>query len=79
MHELKIPQQKFVLKMQGGGLMREGGGGGVFAGHYGTLTINLTSPCQTSSSFVYAYQAQQFLHLLVHNVVVLQPVTRTTI
>ena len=76
MRELKIPQQNFVLKMQGG-LMHEGGG--IFAGHYGTLTINLTSPCQTSSSFLYAYQAQQFLHLLVHNVVVLQPVTRTTI
>ena len=35
MHEIKIPQQEFALKMQGGG-----GGlyarGGVFAGHYGT-------------------------------------------
>ena len=31
---IKIPQQDFVLKMQGG-LMCEGGG--VFAGHYGTL------------------------------------------
>ena len=30
---IKIPQQDFALKMQGGGLMREGGGG-IFAGHY---------------------------------------------
>ena len=29
---IKMPQQDFVLKTQGG-LMREGGGG-VFAGHY---------------------------------------------
>ena len=26
MHRIKIPQQEFALKMQGGGLMREGGG-----------------------------------------------------
>ena len=25
MHGIKIPQQEYVLKMQGGGLMREGG------------------------------------------------------
>ena len=36
MRGIKIPQYEFVLKMQGGGLMHEGGGGeGVFAGHYG--------------------------------------------
>ena len=34
MRGIKIPQQDFVLEMPGG-LMREGGGGGVFAGHYG--------------------------------------------
>ena len=72
----KNTSAKFCAK-NAGGAYAQGGGGGVFAGHYGTLTINLTSPCQTSSSFLYAYQAQQFLHLLVHNVVVLQPVTRT--
>ena len=71
----KNTSAKFCAKNAGGAYAQ----GGVFAGHYGTLTINLTSPCQTSSSFLYAYQAQQFLHLLVHNVVVLQPVTRTTI
>ena len=39
MRGIKIPQQDFALKMLGG-LMREwGGGGGVFAGHYGTSTI----------------------------------------
>ena len=38
----KIPQQEFALKMQVG-LMREGGGGGgVFAGHYG-IRIHLNS------------------------------------
>ena len=31
MHGIKIPQQDFGLKMQGGELMREGGGG-IFAG-----------------------------------------------
>ena len=35
MHGIKIPQQEFALKMQGGG--------GVFAGHYG---ITLTSKLQ---------------------------------
>ena len=35
MRGIKIPQQDFALKRQGG-LMREGGGGGVFVGHYGT-------------------------------------------
>ena len=34
MRGIKIPQQYFVLKRQGG-LMREGG---VFAGHYGICT-----------------------------------------
>ena len=39
MRRIKIPQQYFALKMQGGGgLMREGG---VFAGHYGTYKYNL--------------------------------------
>ena len=33
MRGIKIPQQEFVLQMQGGGLMREGG---LFVGHYGT-------------------------------------------
>ena len=37
----KIPQQEFALKMQVG-LMREGGGEGVFAGHYG-IRIHLNS------------------------------------
>ena len=33
---IKVPQQEFVLKMQGGAYARGGGGeGGVFAGHYG--------------------------------------------
>ena len=32
---IKIPQQDFAPKMQGGG-----GGGGVFPGHYGT-TLNI--------------------------------------
>ena len=31
MLEIKIPLQEFALKMQGGGLMHEGG---IFAGHY---------------------------------------------
>ena len=31
---IEIPQQKYALKMQGGGLMREGG---IFAGHYGII------------------------------------------
>ena len=30
MHGIKIPQQDFGLKMQGGELMREGGGGGAY-------------------------------------------------
>ena len=35
---IKIPQQDFVLKMQGGGLMREGRGGGGGGGRIcGTL------------------------------------------
>ena len=38
MRGIKIPQQEFALKMQGR-LMREGGGGGIFAGHYGIYTI----------------------------------------
>jgi len=37
MHEIKIPQQDFALKRQGG-LCARGGEGGVFAGHYGTYT-----------------------------------------
>ena len=32
---IKIPQQDFVLKMQGGGAYAQEAGG-VFAGHYGT-------------------------------------------
>ena len=32
MHGIKIPQQDFALKMQGGGLCARGG---VFVGHYG--------------------------------------------
>ena len=36
MHGIKIPQQDFALKMWGGG--------GIFAGHYGTLKIDLS--CQ---------------------------------
>ena len=41
MRGIKIPQQDFALKMQGG-LMREGRGGGwggIFAGHYGIYPI----------------------------------------
>ena len=34
MRGIKIPQQDFALKRQGGGLMYEGG---VFAGHYGII------------------------------------------
>ena len=37
MRGIKIPLHDFALKMQGGGLMREGGG--VFAGHYGIIII----------------------------------------
>ena len=33
---IKILLQDFVLKMQGGAYVR-GGGGGVFAGHYGIM------------------------------------------
>ena len=36
MGRIKIPQQDYALKMQGR-LMCEGGGG-IFAGHYGTHT-----------------------------------------
>ena len=35
MHGIKIPQQDFALKMQGRG-------GGLFAGHYGTVMEPLT-------------------------------------
>ena len=35
---IKVPQQDFVLKMPGGGLMRRGGGG-VFAGNYGISSV----------------------------------------
>ena len=38
MRGIKIPQQDFALKMQGA-LMCEGGGGGVFAEHYGILLV----------------------------------------
>ena len=41
MHGIKIPSQDFALKMQGG-LMCEGEGGSIFAGHYG---IHPSSPC----------------------------------
>ena len=34
MHGIKISQQDFALKRQGD-LYARGGGGGVFAGHYG--------------------------------------------
>ena len=37
MHGIKIPQQDFALKIQG-----RGGGGGLFAGHYGTVMEPLT-------------------------------------
>ena len=33
MREIKIPQEDFVLKMQGGG-------GGLFAGHYSTFIVS---------------------------------------
>ena len=38
MRGIKIPQQDFALKMQGG-LCARGGGGSVFAGHYGIYYI----------------------------------------
>ena len=41
MHGIKIPQQDFALKMQGA-YVRGGGGGGVFAGHYGTCSSRTT-------------------------------------
>ena len=41
MRGIKILQQDFALKMQGGGLMREGGD--VFAGHQG-IYILVTRP-----------------------------------
>ena len=33
---IRIPQQDFVLKGRGG-LYARGGGGGIFAGHYGSV------------------------------------------
>ena len=39
MRGIKIPLQDFAPKMQGG-LMHEGVGGGVFAGHHGICTCN---------------------------------------
>ena len=42
MRGIKIPPQDFALKMQGGGLIREGG---VFAGHYNIIMhCGQTSP-----------------------------------
>ena len=44
MHEIKICQQDFALKMQGGAYARGGGGGGgggLFLGHYGTCNVNI--------------------------------------
>ena len=38
MRGIKIPQQELALKMQRGGLMREGG---VFARHYGTVILSI--------------------------------------
>ena len=44
MSGIKIPQQDFALKMQGGrGLMCEGGG--VFAGHYGIYSFPYRKVC----------------------------------
>ena len=40
MRGIKIPQYEFALKMPGG-LMREGGGGGVFAGHYSICALSI--------------------------------------
>ena len=51
MRGIKIPQQDFALKIQGG-LMGEGGGG-VFAGHYGTCKLH-------SSNF---YSRTKFVNL----------------
>ena len=42
MRRIKIPQQEFALKMQGR-LMHEGGGGSIFAGHYGIYIIHISS------------------------------------
>ena len=36
---MKIPPQDFALKMQGGLCAKGGGGGGVFARHYGTRIL----------------------------------------
>ena len=41
MRGIKIPQQAFVLKMQGGLCVR----GGVFAGHYGSRYSNVEITC----------------------------------
>ena len=37
MCEIKIPQQEFALKMQGGSLCARGG---VFVGHYGITNVS---------------------------------------
>ena len=42
MHGIKIPQQDFRLKMQGGELMREGAGGGGGGGEFGGLILSET-------------------------------------
>ena len=48
MRGIKIPQQDFALKTQGGAYAR---GGGVFAGHYGTKALN-----PLLKVFSYSYQ-----------------------
>ena len=42
MRGIKIPQRYFALKMQGA-YARGGGGGGVFAGHYGIPVLFIIS------------------------------------
>ena len=59
MRGIKIPLQDFALKMQGV-LMREGGGG-VFAGHYGTcIPYN-----NLAGQFLYLRQLTQHIKCLV--------------
>ena len=51
MRGIKIPQQDFALKRQGGAYVRERGGGDVFAGHYGNLNkISVTYIVDTRAS-----------------------------
>ena len=46
MRRIKMPQQDYALKMQGGG--GGGGGGGVFVGHYDLFLVVLKTLCTSS-------------------------------